>query len=114
MAVNRVHEEGRYITLPVPIGTESGDPVAVGKIPGVAVIDREEDGTATVQRDGVYDLEVTGVKEKAEELAIAVGDILFINAKGEVNVDPTGTRFGYAGGAVVKNKTETIPVIIGY
>lgn len=114
MAKNRHLEAARYVELTVPEGTVSGDPVVVGQIPAVAVIDRQADGKATCQRDGAYFLDVTG-KNKAGEKAIEEGDIVYLMADGTINVNSEeGKRFGYAGAPVVKNKTENIPVYIGY
>lgn len=113
MAKNRHLEEARYVELTVPEGTVSGDPVVVGQIPAVAVIDRQADGKATCQRDGAYHLDVKGVEKEGKEAAIAEGDIVFLK-EGVLSVDNTGVRFGYAGAPVVKNKTENIPVYIGY
>jgi predicted RecA/RadA family phage recombinase len=112
MAKNRRHEEGRYLELSVPAETESGDPVVVGALPAVALTDRQDNGKATCQTDGVFELEVTG-KNKAGEKAIAEGDVVYLTA-GVLNVnDEEGVPFGYALAPVVKNKTEVIPVKVG-
>jgi predicted RecA/RadA family phage recombinase len=60
MATNQVYANAQHIPLPVPSGTKSGDPVLVGALVGVAIIDREADGAATVWRDGAWNLTVTG------------------------------------------------------
>ena len=58
MAKNEVYRNADHIDLPVPAETKSGDPVFVGSLPGVAVTDRQSDGTATVWRTGAFLLEV--------------------------------------------------------
>lgn len=60
MALNQRYPNALHITLPVPTGTKSGDPVKVGQIAGVAQTDRQDDGNATVWLDGSWDIEVEG------------------------------------------------------
>jgi len=60
MAKNRVYEDGKQLNLPVIAGVVSGGPVIVGMIPGVALTNRDADGFATVQTDGVFNVSVTG------------------------------------------------------
>ena len=79
MATNEVFRYADHLTLPVVTGTKSSDPVLVGSLPGVAITDRETDGTATVWRKGAYDFTVTGV-------ITAVGQPVYIAAAA------TGTR----------------------
>ena len=82
MARNRVLETGKNLTLPVPVGTVSGSPVIVGMIPGVALTNRDTNGNATVQTDGVFLLSVTG--------AIASVDlpVYIVSATGALVVAP--------------------------
>lgn len=114
MAKNRVYEESDQVRVPVAEGVKSGDPVIVGNgLPGVALVDRAADGTATVQFDGAFLLAVKGAN-KAGEKDIAVGDIIYKKGA-ELNVNnEEGTRFGYALDTVAKSKTETIRVKVGY
>jgi predicted RecA/RadA family phage recombinase len=60
MAKTEYLHDGENIDLPVIAGVVSGSPVIVGMIPGVALIDRRADGTATVRTKGVFPLSVTG------------------------------------------------------
>lgn len=116
MATNIVHEEGNQLSVPVPVGTVSGDPVAVGGLPGVALIDRGADtaGEATVKFNGTATLDVTG-EDDAGNTAIAVGDILYLQSDGTINADATtGIRFGYALGTVSSGATTGTLVKIGY
>lgn len=90
MAKNQHLRHAQHVSLPVPSGTKSGDAVLVGSLPGVAITDRQSDGTATVWRDGSWNLTVDG--------AVAnVGDKVYITSTGVLNVTVTGnTLYGYA------------------
>lgn len=124
MAKNRKYEQGNRPVLDVSAvngsGTGdlvlSGDPVAVGDIPGVALVDEDADGLATVQTDGVFELTVTGLDATPANAAISPGDIIFWDdAAGQLNVDATnGVRFGYALGAVAGGASTAIDVKVGY
>ena len=72
MAKNIVFEDGNQLTLPVISGTVSGDPVAVGVLPGVALTDRDADGNATVKLNGVCTVDL------ASGVVTTVGSILYI------------------------------------
>lgn len=91
---------------------ESGDPVAVGSLPGVALIDAVENSAEyddlTIDTAGVYDFTV-----KAAKKAIEWGTKLYIK-EGALSEEEGGTFFGYAMGEVEKEKEGEIPVHIGY
>lgn len=93
MATNEVYRDADHLSLPVPSGTVSGAPVLVGSLPGVAQTGRgeggNESGNATVWLKGAYDLEVTGAVSN-------VGDPVYIDGSGALNVTNTNTLFGYA------------------
>lgn len=123
MATNVIYEEGNQLecapTAASPGTTvTSGDPVVVGKLPGVALTDADDtianSGRCTVKFDGVIEHVVEG-KDGSGNAAVAKGDIVYLDA-GKLNVDATnGVRFGYALGAVVSGNTSTtIQVKIGY
>lgn len=114
MAKNRVLEHGRQVCLPVPVNTVSGQPLILGgALPCVAEIDRNADGEATVQTDGVYELSVEG-KNKAGNKAIEVGNIVYMK-EGKLSVNnEEGVRFGYALDPVGSGATTKIRVKIGY
>lgn len=95
------------ISLPVPDGTKSGDPVLVGSIVGVAATDRADstvdpptadsvaanssgnaDGYASVLTDGGYLLDVTGA-------VTGPGTPVYIAADGSLSLTDTDTLFGY-------------------
>jgi predicted RecA/RadA family phage recombinase len=111
MATNRVYEESSQRAVPVPSGVTSGDPVCVGAaLPGVALIDRDADGEATVQFDGEFNLPV------AATAAMAVGDLVYITAATRVlsNTAAGNVRFGYLMEVITGAGTVTRRVKIGY
>lgn len=114
MAKNIVHEHGDQLDVVVtaPASPKSGDPVLVGKLPGVALTDEQPDGTTTVKFNGTALLAVKG--ETTTNAAIANGDVVYYDG-GVINADATnGTRFGYALEAVASGATTKILVKLGY
>ena len=97
---NEKFHDGDYLSLPVPAGRKTGDPVKVGSLVGVLATNRADsasgevgggnvDGNASVWLRGVFNLSVTG--------AIAnVGDPVYIDGANALNVTNTHTLFGYA------------------
>lgn len=111
MALNRVFaQNNKTMTLPVASGKLSGDSIAVGQIPGVLLTDRDADGYATVQMDGVFTLPVEAVSTN-----VVPGTILYWDAVAPFlsNVN-TGVRFGYSLGNVTAAATTSIRVQVGY
>lgn len=118
MAKNTVYMWGESLPLvcTAPDTPKSGDPVLCGQIPGVALIDAADNGTATVALNGVFELSVKG-EDNGGDAAVAAGDILYYEAgqTPPLNKDATnGVRFGYALAAVGSGATATIPVRVGY
>ncbi len=120
MATNVKYEDGDQLSLAptaAPGGrAESGEPVLVGSLPGVALKDATDTvsngGECTIKFNGVASLPVKG--ETTTNAAVAAGDILYYDG-GVINKDATnGVRFGYALAAVSSGATTTIPVKIGY
>lgn len=113
MATNREKESANRLSLPVPDGTESGDPLVIGELACVAVTDKSEwtTGDASVQTDGSFKLEVVG--DDGSPAAIAAGDVVFLDS-GVLSSDDSGDRFGYALEPVGSGETATIEVKIGY
>jgi predicted RecA/RadA family phage recombinase len=77
----------------------SGDPVRIGNIPGVALLDADSDGKTVVQIDGVFELLVGGIDQSGNS-AVLGGDKLYFT-EGDtppVNKKNTGVPFGYAHG----------------
>lgn len=83
MARNEHLRHANHVSLPVPAGTVSGDPVRVGILNGVAQTDRASTsnwaggnvaGEASVWLDGSHNLAVTGaVAEVGQAVYIADG-----------------------------------------
>jgi predicted RecA/RadA family phage recombinase len=106
---NEVREHCWTKSVPVPEGTKSGDPVIIGVLPGVAVIDRQANGKATVKfSTGSYRMTVIGKKE-AEEKQIKVGEKVFLK-EGKLSADTGGTLWGYVMEEVAKGKTAEVEV----
>ncbi len=113
---NEAFPYGKDLSLPVPAGTVSGAPVAVGQIPGVASTDRRADGMTSVKMHGVFRLAVVGQEWNGTAIvnvAIAEGAILYLNGT-TLNRDNRGVRFGYALEPVAAGATTTILVKVGY
>ena len=111
MAKNFV-QEGRYLFLNVGTGVKAGDPVAVGDLTGVATIDADANGNATVDTEAcVYSLSVKGVNGSGNS-AVAVGDILYYvaNDTPPLSKKNSGVEYGHALAAVNAGATATISV----
>ena len=90
MATNQRYPNALHISLPVPTGTKSGDPVQIGRISGVAQTDRDANGNATVWLDGSWEIEVTGAISN-------VGDPVYITNDRKLDASATGnTPWGVA------------------
>lgn len=115
MAKNQARTDGRYINGPVASGVVSGDPTVIGQIPGVAQIDRDSNGNATIDTRGTHTISVKGI-DGGGNSAVAVGDILYHTQADTppVSKKATGVRFGYALAAVTSGATATIEVKVGY
>lgn len=118
MATNRVfHGVTDTLSLPVPEGTESGDPLLVGDLPCVALTDRAtsaddnpvDEATVQVYPSAVFDLEVIG-NDGTSNAAIAVGEAVYIQDDDTIDVDTAGTLFGYVLEAVASGATTTVRV----
>lgn len=81
---NQRYNHNSYIALPVPAGTVSDDPVRVGAYAGVAQINRDEFGEATVWLVGSYDFQVTG--------SVDVGAYIYLTDDKELTTDSEGTQ----------------------
>lgn len=107
MANNEVFKVGNNVSLPVPVGTKSGDPVRIGGLNGVAQTDEPTawlngkgayvkhpsgniKGYASVKLDGAHSFQLgTGV--------IAVGDAIYITSANALNTTSSGNSlFGHA------------------
>lgn len=116
MATNKIHADGTQLSV-APTNApndpvESGDPILLGQLPGVALTD-EDDSEVTAQFDGVFDLDVVG--NDGSPASISAGDIVYYNT-GEDRLDSnsSGVQFGYVLEDVGSGATETVQVKIGY
>lgn len=118
MAKNRVYEKAHEISLPVPEGTKSGDPLVIGDLPCVALIDRRPESSrelalqATVQTDGGYKFPVEG-KKKGGNQKIEPGQKVFLLAGKLSANNEEGKFFGYALEEVASGATTSVVVKVG-
>lgn len=98
MAKNRVYPQGKIFKAGVPVGTVSGSPVLVGaSLTGVALIDRQADGTATIQRNGAYDLTVKAIDGVGSNAVVEGDQIYYVLADTPpLSKKATGVPFGKA------------------
>ncbi len=93
-----VYKNADNLWLEVGAGIESGEPVVVGNITGVALTDADADGYATVRREGVFELDVTGT--------FTVGAPVYITSEGALTATAdSNVLFGYALEAVTTSGT---------
>jgi predicted RecA/RadA family phage recombinase len=109
MAINEVYDDVDNFPITVPAGVVSGDPVAIGTLVGVALIDRQADGKTVIARRGCYELTVTGAITLGAPVYAVVAADLVTSLTATVG---TNIRFGTAGAA--QAATGSIPVILGY
>jgi predicted RecA/RadA family phage recombinase len=122
MAKNRRRINGRFLELNVSAlngsGTSdlvlSGDPGVIGGLAFVALTDEDDDGNASVDTGGVYELSVLA-DSGAGGSAVAPGDVLYWdNTAGDLSKDAAKLRFGVALGSVASTETGAIEVRVGY
>ena len=90
MAKNLRLDDALHITLPVPSGVKSGEPVAVGAFRGLAIIDRDADGESTIWLNGSAEYTVTGA-------VASVGLPIYITSARVLNTTATDNQlFGYS------------------
>ncbi len=120
MADNRIKEHGRKLSLTCthPTAPDSGQPVRIGNLIGVALTDERTAGDTTVDLEGVYDLSVKGEDDDGNS-AVAVGDKLYYvdadvdDGTGFLNKKVTGYFAGIALEVVPTGTTVTINVRVG-
>jgi predicted RecA/RadA family phage recombinase len=114
MSMNQRYKNGDNIDVPVPVGTVAGDFVLVGGIKGVANIDRQDDGTASITRVGSFIFSVKAVIAGPTNSAIAVGDPIYYDAADtpKMNKDNTGTLIGHALTTLASGATGNVEVLL--
>ena len=87
MALNEIFKAGTSISLPVPDGTESGDPIRVGVLNGVAIVDEgtgsNAAGYASVDMFGGHVFKIPGA---------AVGNAVYIDSNGDLTLTATNNK----------------------
>lgn len=121
MATNLIQRPGHSLSVVCshPAAPDSGDPVRVGKMSGVALVDEGDGGNGATETTvdfgpSVWELLV----DDSGAAGIAVGDALYYHdtATGSptTNINNTATAadafFGFALEAIAANATETIRV----
>lgn len=92
--INMIFKADSFISLPVPTGVKSGDPVVVGDIVGIAITDEgggvgNMPGYASVALEGGARLNVPA------GTAYAIGDTVYITADRTITKTASGNkRFG--------------------
>lgn len=101
-----------------PATPASGDPVLVGQIPGVALVNEGAGGNAvtdtTIAIDGSFLLSVKGI-DGGGNSAVADGDIIYYVTADtpKLSKKATGVYFGKARAAITSGATATIKVQVG-
>jgi len=120
MADNRVYENGRKLSVICshPASPSSGQPVRIGQITGVALVDERAGGDTSVDfGPAVYDLSVEGIDDNGNA-AVSAGDQLFYvdadidDGSGFLSKKASGYFFGFALEAVDSGSTTTIKVMV--
>lgn len=86
MARNEVFKDADYLSLPVEVGTLSGDPVRIGELNGVAQTDEPTEWHAT---HGAWDQHPSGNKNGYSSIALKGAFRIPVAGTGELEVgDP--------------------------
>jgi predicted RecA/RadA family phage recombinase len=116
MATNTVYmwTRSRPLVCSDPTTPASGDPVLMGQIPGVALVDEDAAGETTVALDGAFELSVKGIDGSGNS-AVAKGDAIYYvtGDTPKLSKKTAGVLFGYALAAVSSGATATIAVEVG-
>lgn len=112
--MNQRYKHTDNIDIPVPSGTLAGDFVVVGRIKGVANIDRVDDGTASIARVGSFVFTAKGEIAGPTNSAIAVGDDIFYHsaATPKFNKNNTGVYVGQALSTLASGATGNVEVML--
>lgn len=110
-----IYYPGDKIPLTVGSDVAARTAMVVGSVPVYTLTaTTSSTTTATCLLKGVVQVSVKG-EDATGNAAINVGDVIYVDTDGEINVDDTnGTRWGYALEAVSAGATKTIKCLIGY
>lgn len=113
MSDNFTQDTGDVVVLTISGGASSGDPVAVGQITGVSLVDITAGASGAIRRKGVATLSVKGVDGSGNS-AVAIGDALYFTSGDtpKINKKTTGVLYGYALAEVTTGSTASISVLL--
>lgn len=110
MALNEIFKIGKSISLPVPTGIKSGDPVRVGVLNGVAIVDEgsgfNADGYTSVDLFGGHLFEIDG----AGEAAVTIGTAVYITSAGALTLTATSNKL--YGAITHKHRGDEVVVLV--
>lgn len=113
MATNQVFDDADSIAVACtdPATPNSGDPVLLGQLGGVALLTEDAAGLTTVKFRGAFKLSVKGVNAGGNT-AIAAGDTIFYVTADtpKLSAKVAGVKFGTALDPVLSGATTTIRV----
>ena len=108
MALNEIFKIGKSISLPVPANTKSGDPVRVGVLNGVAVVDEgtgfNKDNWTSVDLFGGHLVEITGGG------AATVGTAVYITSAGALTLTAASNKL--YGAITHKHRGDEVVVLV--
>lgn len=108
MALNEIFKIGKSISLPVPTDTKSGDPVRVGVLNGVAIVDEgsgfNADGYTSVDLFGGHLFEI----EDAEQAT--VGTAVYITSAGALTLTAASNKL--YGAITHKHRGDEVVVLV--
>ena len=108
MALNEIFKIGKSISLPVSAGIKSGDPVRVGVLNGVAIVDEgsgfNADGYTSVDLFGghLFEIEDAGAAD--------VGDAVYITSAGALTLTATSNKL--YGAITHKHRGDEVVVLV--
>ena len=108
MALNEIFKIGKSISLPVPAGTKSGDPVRVGVLNGVAIVDEgtgfNKDNWTSVDLFGghLFEIEDAG--------AANVGTAVYITSAGALTLTAGSNKL--YGAITHKHRGDEVVVLV--
>lgn len=108
MALNEIFKIGKSISLPVSAGTKSGDPVRVGVLNGVAIVDEgsgfNADGYTSVDLFGghLFEIEDAGTAD--------VGDAVYITSAGALTLTASTNKL--YGAITHKHRGDEVVVLV--
>lgn len=108
MALNEIFKIGKSISLPVPANTKSGDPVRVGVLNGVAIVDEgtgfNKDNWTSVDLFGGHLFEINNAG------AATVGTPVYITSAGALTLTAASNKL--YGAITHKHRGDEVVVLV--